>query len=251
MSDTSFVTYLIRVADDQLILAQRLAELTGRAPSLEEELSLANIALDLLGQARTLFARAGELEGKGRDEDQLALLRLEHEYTNALLVEQPNEDFAYVVLRQLFYSAYALPFWTKALNSKDSTLAGAAGQAVKESAYHVRYAREWVIRLGDGTDESHRRCLRALEDLWPYTGELFEDDPVAIEAAAAGWAPRPSAMKDTWRETVEKTLRAATLPVPDAGWMQSGGRQGRHSEHLGHMLCELQYMQRTYPEMSW
>lgn len=251
MSDEHAFRYILRVADDHLILAQRLGEMTGRAPTLEEELSLANVALDLLGQARALFTLAGEIEGLDRTEDQLAFLRLEHEYTNALLVEQPNDDFAYVVVRQLFFSAFAHPYWARASASRHTTLAGIAQQAVKEAAYHVRYAREWVIRLGDGTDESHRRAQTAVDDLWPFTGELFETDPTTADVTARGLAPDPASIRPSWRETVESTLHAATLAVPESKWAQTGGRNGRHSEHLGHLLTELQYMQRTYPGMQW
>ena len=243
--------YLLRVADDHLILAQRLGELTGHAPTLEEELSLANVALDLLGQARTLYTYAGDVEGRGRGEDEIAMLRLESEYVNALLVEQPNDDFAYVMMRQLFFSAHATHFWQSAVSSADRTLAGAAAQGAKESAYHLRYAREWVIRLGDGTEESHRHAVAALTDLWPYTGELFERDETVAQLVDAGVAPDPDRLRPSWQEVIISTLREATLPVPDDNWMQTGGRAGRHTEHLGHLLCALQYMQRTYPEMSW
>ena len=251
MSDTTFLRYLLRVADDHLILAQRLSEMTGKAPSLEEELSLGNVALDLLGQARTLLTRVAELEGRGRTEDDLAMLRLEHEYTNALLVEQPNDDFAYVVVRQLLFSAYAHPFWQRATASHDPVLAGAAGQAVKEAAYHLRYAREWAIRLGDGTDESHRRMKDAVEDLWPYAGELFERDDTTSDVVGRGLAPDPDDVRPIWQQTLLETFAAATLEMPKADVFQTGGRSGRHSEHLGHILCDLQYMQRTYPEMRW
>ena len=246
-----FFRYLLRVADDHLILAQRLGEMTGKAPTLEEELSTANIALDLLGQARTLYARAADLEGRGRTEDDLALLRYEHEYANVLLVEQPNTDFAFVVVRQLFFSAFALPFWQAATATKDDVLRGTAAQAVKESTYHLRYAREWAIRLGDGTDESRRRMAAALEELWPYTGELFERDDVVAGLVEANLAPDPDALHGAWTATVDDTLRQASLSRPASGWNQSGGRIGRHSEHFGHLLTELQYMQRAYPGMTW
>ena len=248
---SAFYRYLLRVADDHLILAQRLSEVTGHGPRLEEELSVANVALDLLGQARTLFTRAAELEGAGRTEDDLALLRLEHEYTNTLLVEQPNDDFGYVVVRQLLFSAYAEPFWRAAVDSKDEVFAGAAQKAVKEATYHLRYAREWVIRLGDGTDESHRRVQTAVDDLWSYAGELFEHDEITAAVVEAGLAPDPALIKPTWDAAVRETLAAATLTAPETQWSQTGGRGGRHSEHLGHLLSQLQYMQRAYPGMSW
>ena len=247
----ALLTYLLRIADDHLILAQRLSEMTGHAPMLEEELSLANIALDLLGQARTLYAYAGEVEGEGRTEDDLAMLRTESAYTNALLVEQPNEDFAYVVVRQLLFSAYAAPFWHAARASTDPTLAGAASAAAKECAYHLRYAREWVIRLGDGTEQSHRRTKAALDDLWSFTGELFERDATVSALVERGIAPDPDALRPAWSKTIAETLHAATLAAPDDPWMRTGGRSGQHSEHLGHLLVSLQYMQRTYPGMQW
>lgn len=246
-----FIRYLLRVADDHLILAQRLSEMTGHAPMLEEELSLANVALDLLGQARLLFARIAELEGQGRTEDELALLRLEHEYTNVLLVEQPNDDFAYVVVRQLLFSAFAEPFWRAAAGSKDQAFAAAAQKAVKESVYHLRYAREWTIRLGDGTDESRHRVTEALVDLWPYAGELFDRDETVVAMVESGLGPDPDALRSDWDRVINETLTAATLPRPDLPWAPGGGRDGRHSEHLGHLLSELQYMQRAYPGMSW
>ncbi len=252
MAESSpFIRYLLRIADDHLILAQRLSEMTGHAPMLEEELSLANVALDLLGQARSLFARAAELEGRGRTEDDLALMRLEHEYTNALLVEQPNDDFAYVVIRQLLFSAFAEPFWRAAADSKDEIFAAAAQKAVKESVYHLRYAREWTIRLGDGTDESRRRVTEALDDLWPYAGELFDRDDTVATVVESGLGPDPDRLRPLWDRTIDETLTAATLARPDAPWAPGGGRDGRHSEHLGHLLSELQYMQRAYPGMSW
>lgn len=251
MSGDMFQRYLLRVGDDHLILAQRLSEMTGKAPTLEEELSLGNVALDLLGQARTLLTRVAQLEGEGRTEDDLAMLRPEHEYTNVLLVEQPNDDFAYVVVRQLLFSAFAYPFWQRATESKDDVFAGAAAQAVKESAYHLRYAREWTIRLGDGTEESHRRVENAVEDLWPFAGELFERDETTAAAVERGLAPDPDEIRPIWHQTVVDTFSAATLTLPTDDWAHSGGRSGRHSEHLGHLLCHLQFMQRTYPGMSW
>ncbi len=245
--------YLLRVADDHLILAQRLSEVTGHAPILEEELSVANVALDLLGQARTIYARIAELEGQGRTEDDLALVRFEHQYVNLLLVEQPNDDFAFVVGRQLLFSAFAYPFWDRATRSSDPVFAGAAAQAVKEAAYHVRYAREWVIRLGDGTATSHEKMQNALAELWPYTEELFERDAVVEAAVAEELGPDPADLRAPWTEVVTQTLRQATLTTPEspANWHQTGGRAGRHSEHLGHLLSELQYMQRAYPGMNW
>lgn len=243
--------YLLRLADDQLILGQRLGEWCGHAPTLEEDLALANIALDLLGQARSLYTHAGEIEGKGRDEDQLAFLRYEREYENALLVEQPNGDFAHTIARQFFYAAFMEPFWREMTKSSDATLAAIAAKAVKEVAYHLRHSAEWVIRLGDGTDESRERMIEALDALYIYTGELFEMDEVTQAVVDAGIGVDVAALKAEWDATVETVLREATLDRPTAAWMQTGGRTGQHTEHLGHILTELQYMQRAYPGMSW
>ena len=244
-------TYLLRLADDHLILGQRLGERCGHAPTLEEDIGLANIGLDLIGQARTLYTYAGEVEGLGRDEDRLAFLRYERDYANALLVEQPNGDFAVTIVRQLLFSAFMLPYWRALQGSSDATLAAIAGKAVREAEYHVRHSAEWVIRLGDGTPESHRRSQEALERLWPYSGELFEMDETTSALAEAGVAPDATALRDGWNATLDRVLAEATLARPKDGWMQTGGRAGRHSEHLGHILSEMQYLQRTYPNASW
>ncbi len=242
--------YLLRIADDHLILGQRVSEWCSRSPTLEEELSFANVALDLLGQSRTLFARVAEVRGD-TNEDEIALARYEHEYLNVKLVEQPNEDFAHAMVRQLLFSGFMLPFWRAAQQSKDETLAGAAGQAVKESAYHVRHAREWVLRLGDGTEESHQRAQDAVDTLWPYRGELFEVDELVARMIEAGVAPDPRALRDEYDRLLASTLEEATLKAPEKDWAQTGGRRGVHSENLGHLLTDLQYMQRTYPNMTW
>ncbi|WP_136657281.1 1,2-phenylacetyl-CoA epoxidase subunit PaaC [Nitratireductor sp. XY-223] len=244
-------TYLLRLADDHLILSQRLGEWAGHAPTLEEDLALTNIALDLIGQARSLYSYAGAVEGQGRDEDQLAFTRPERDYVNALIVEQPNGDFAHTIVRQFFIAAFMVPFWREMEKSGDDQLAAIAAKASKEVAYHLRHASEWVVRLGDGTDESHARMVEALEDLVMYTGELFEKDPVTDAAIEAGFAVDVSALEDEWRQTVEQVLGEAMLALPEVGYMQTGGRDGIHSEHLGHILSELQYMQRTYPGLTW
>ncbi|MEX3009083.1 1,2-phenylacetyl-CoA epoxidase subunit PaaC [Hoeflea sp. TYP-13] len=252
MSDNDVLfTYLLRLADDQLILGQRLGEWCGNAPTLEEDLALTNISLDLIGQARSLYSYAGEVEGKGRDEDQLAFVRYEQDYLNALIAEQPNGDFAHTIVRQFFVSAFMAPFWREMEKSSDNTLAAIAAKASKEVAYHLRHTSEWVVRLGDGTDESHERMVEALEDLVMYTGELFESDGLVKAAIEAGFAVDVASLQDEWKRTVDSVLKEATLELPEAGHMQSGGREGRHTEHLGHILSELQYMQRAYPGMSW
>ncbi|MEM1025986.1 MAG: 1,2-phenylacetyl-CoA epoxidase subunit PaaC [Myxococcota bacterium] len=247
---TAEADYLLRIADDHLILGQRVAEWCGRSPTLEEELSFANVALDLLGQSRVLFARVAEMRGD-TNEDELAFKRYEHEYLNVKLVEQPNEDFAHAVVRQLLFSGFMLPFWREAQESMDQTLAAAAGQAVKESTYHVRHAREWVLRLGDGTEASHERTQEAVDTLWPYRGELFEVDELVQRMMAAGVAPDPAGLRPEYDALMTQTFEEATLTLPEKDWSQTGGRRGIHSENLGHLLTDLQYMQRTYPNMTW
>jgi ring-1,2-phenylacetyl-CoA epoxidase subunit PaaC len=244
--------HTLRLADTALVLGHRLSEWTGQAPMLEEELALANVALDLIGQARSLYAYAAELEGKGRTEDGLAYLRDAPEYRNLLIAEQPNGDFARTVLRQFFVSAFMHPYWRAHMASRDGTLAAVAAKAEKEAAYHLRHAGEWVIRLGDGTDESRRRMEDALEELWPFTGEMFETDESDRVLIDQGLAPDPAALRPQWDALVARVFGEATLPVPRAGaWMQSGGRRGVHSEHLGHMLATMQHLPRAHPGAVW
>lgn len=249
--DNSLFDYVIRLADDHLILGQRLGEWCGEAPTLEEDLALANIALDLIGQARSLYDYAATVEGKGRDEDQLAFLRYERDYRNALIAELPNGDFACTITRQFFVAAFMKPFWHAMLNSKDATLAAIAAKALKEVSYHLRHASEWVIRLGDGTEESHRRMVDALDEMSIYTGELFEMDDLSKRMVEQGIGVDAAGLEREWRTTVETVLSEATLKFPEVSHMQTGGRAGRHTEHLGHILSELQYMQRTYPGLTW
>ena len=251
MSDKALFIYTLRLADTALINGHRLSEWCGRAPVLEEELALANVALDLIGQARTLYAHAGEVEGLGRGEDALAYLRDVASYRNLLMVERPNGDFAVTILRQFLLSAFMHPFWEAMSRSTDATLAGIAAKAVKEVAYHLRHCGEWAVRLGDGTAESHRRIGEALDELWPYTGEFFETDEVERQLIAAGVAVDPQKLRPRFEATLDRVLREATLERPRDGWMQTGGRHGRHSEHLGHVLAELQYLQRAYPGATW
>jgi ring-1,2-phenylacetyl-CoA epoxidase subunit PaaC len=243
--------YALGLADDALILGHRLSEWSGQAPVLEEDIALSNLALDLIGQARLFYARAGEVEGRGRDEDALAYLRDEHEFANLLLTEQPNGDFAATMVRQLFYAAFKHPFYEALTRSQDRQLADIAGKAVKEMAYHVRHAGEWVIRLGDGTEESHRRATAALDDLWMYTGEMFEVDEGVEALVRAGIAVDPAGIRPAWDATVDRVLREATLARPADRWMQSGGRRGRHSEHLGHLLAEMQVLHRAHTGVVW
>lgn len=246
------VPAILEIGDDCLILGHRLSEWCGHAPILEEELALANMGLDLLGQARALYAHAGEIEGKGRSEDDLAFLRREREYRNCLLVERRNGDFAHTMLRQLYFAAFMQPFWREvAANSSDATLAGIAAKAEKEMAYHLRHAGEWVIRMGDGTDESARRMADAVTELHRYTGELFMASPARQQAIASGLLPDPESLRAEWDETIATVFRAAKLELPEIRVMQKGGRDGNHGEDMGHLLAELQFMQRAYPGQTW
>src|SRR3954454_13333135 len=251
VSETPLVLYVLRRADDALILGHRLSEWCGHAPMLEEDMALANMGLDLLGQARELFAYAATVEANGHDEDSFAYLRDVRQYRNLLLVEQPNGDFARTMTRQFFYSVFADLYWRAMMRSTDPTLAAIAAKSEKESAYHVRHSSEWMLRLGDGTDESHRRAQEAIDDLWAYTGEMFEADASERGLIDAGTATDPTTLRPRWLATVANVLREATLTLPKSDWMQQGGRSGRHSEHLGHLLSELQSMQRTFPGVTW
>jgi ring-1,2-phenylacetyl-CoA epoxidase subunit PaaC len=218
---------------------------------LEEDMALANMGLDLLGQARELYSYAAKVEGEGNDEDKFAYLRDVRQYRNLLLLEQPNGDFARTMARQFFYAAFADLYWRAMMKSRDATLAAIAAKSEKESAYHIRHCSEWMVRLGDGTDESHRRAQTAVDDLWAYTGEMFDVDNSERGLIDAGIAVDPAALRQGWLETVSNVLREATLTLPNSDWMQQGGRSGRHSEHLGHLLSELQSMQRTFPGATW
>ena len=251
MSDDPLFIYTLRLADTALINGHRLSEWCGKAPVLEEELALANIALDLIGQARSLYAYAGEVEGKGRGEDALAYLRDVASYRNWLIVERPNGDFAVTILRQLLISAFMHPFWNAMQGSADERLAAISAKAVKEVAYHLRHCGQWTIRLGDGTAESRHRMLDAQGELWSYTGEMFETDDVERALIAAKVAIDPQALRPAFDATLDRVLSEAILPRPRDGWMQTGGRQVRYSEHLGHVLAELQYLQRAYPGATW
>ena len=236
----------VRAGDDALIAAQRLAEWSAAAPELEEDIALSNIALDQLGAARLLLSYAGEVEGAGRDEDALAFLRDDREFRNCLLVELPeHKDFAVTMAKLLFLSVYQHLLYQCLMDSSDERLADIGAKARKESAYHVDHATQWTIRLGDGTDESHRRMQAAVDDLWPYTHELFEP------AVFGSLAPDPSTLRGPWRETVTDVLTVATLTTPEDGWAPSGGRSGRHTEHLSYLLGEMQVLYRAHPGATW
>jgi ring-1,2-phenylacetyl-CoA epoxidase subunit PaaC len=243
--------YLLRLADTALVLGHRLTEWSSRGPTLEEDIALSNIALDLIGQARALYGRAVALGGKGPDEDELVYLRDAHEFLNVQLVERPNGDFAATMARQLCHSAFAVSLWEGLVRSKDRELAGIAAKAGKECAYHLRHSSEWVIRLGDGTRESHERMQRAIDDIWMFTGELFEVDDVDRAMIEVGIAVDASALREGWSEAVGEVLAEATLKGPADEWMISGGRKGAHTEHLGHMLAQMQFLKRAYPEATW
>lgn len=241
----------LRLGDDALVLGHRLSEWSGKAPILEEDIALSNLGLDLIGQARLFYTLAGEIEGKGRDEDQLAFFRDDRDYTNCLLVELPIGDFAFTMGRQLVYAAFMRPYFAALATSADPRIAEIAAKSVKEMTYHLRHSAEWVIRLGDGTQESHARMAAAIEDVWGYTGELFEMDDGERALAAAGIAPDRARIDATWRSTLADVLRQATLSVPAERHMQRGGRQGRHTEHLGHMLAQMQVLARQHPGARW
>lgn len=249
--ETPLLALTLRRADDALVLGHRLSEWSSRAPLLEEDIALANLALDLIGQARLLYDYAAELSARRFCEDDFAFLRDDRQYRNCLLVEQPNGDFAETMVRQLFASAFMHPYWRAMTASQDATLAAIAAKAEKECAYHLRHASQWVIRLGDGTAESHRRSQRAADGLWTYTGELFEADEGERALVEAGIAADPTALRATWLDTVSTVFDEATLVLPAGTWMQTGGRSGRHSEHLGHLLAEMQILPRTYPGARW
>jgi ring-1,2-phenylacetyl-CoA epoxidase subunit PaaC len=249
VADTPLLDAILARADDALVHAHRLSEWCGHAPMLEEDLALANVALDLLGQARSLYQYAAQLEGQGRTEDDLAYLRDAPQFRNLLLLEQPNGDFAHTITRLFLHSAALLPWWTAAMQSRDATLAAIAAKAEKEVAYHVRHSAEWLIRLGDGTEDSHRRTADAVARLWPFTGELFTPDNPDLVAQSI--LPDPAALRPQWDATVTRVLAQATLDRPRDGWMQAGGRRGVHTEHLGHMLAIMQHLQRAYPGATW
>jgi len=250
VAESPLVLFTLRRSDDALILGHRLSEWCGRAPTPEVDMALANMGLDLLGQARSLYAYAAETEGVGHDEDDLAYLRDAPQFRNLLLVEQPNGDFAVTIVRQFLYAAYVDPWWRAMTASRDPMLAAIAAKAEKETAYHLRHAAEWLIRLGDGTDESHRRAQAALDQLWPYVGEMFEPGDEA-DLVASGIAADPAALRPVFDATAESVIDQATLRRPAGAWAQRGGRQGRHSEHLGFLLAEMQHLQRSHPGATW
>jgi ring-1,2-phenylacetyl-CoA epoxidase subunit PaaC len=245
------LSYALRLGDTSLILGQRLGEWVGHAPALEEDLGLANICLDLIGQARLLLSYAAELEGRGRSEDELAFLRDAAEFRNVSLVEQPNGDFGRTLVRQLLVSAFQLELYTRLESSTDASLAQIAAKAVKETRYHFRYSASWVVRLGDGTSESRARVQTALDELWPFTAELFASDSIDESVAAAGIAPRAADLQAGWLARVDAVLAEATLARPRDSSFPWHGKSGVHTEHLGYLLAEMQFLQRAYPGAQW
>lgn len=243
--------YLLRLGDDSLILGHRLSEWCGHGPILEEDIAMTNLSLDLIGQATNIFEYAGKIEGKGRDEDAIAFLRFDKDYKNLLLVERPNGDFGMTMIRQFFFDAYRKPLFERLTKSSDETIAAIAEKSLKETKYHLRHSSEWVIRLGDGTEESHQRIQESLNELWRYTSELFYQDEVDAALIASGVLVDMESLKEEWEKTVHAVLNEATLTIPSNNWKQEGGRKGLHTEHLGYILAELQYMQRAYPNMEW
>jgi ring-1,2-phenylacetyl-CoA epoxidase subunit PaaC len=243
--------YTLRTADDCLVLSHRLAQWSSWAPTLEDDIALTNIALDLLGQARGVYARTAELDGTGRSEDDYAFMRDEREFINCLLVEQENGDFATTIVRQLLCSTYQLALWQALTTSTDEQVAAIASKAVTETTYHRDHATDWTLRLGDGTAESHERMETAITALWPYTAELFESDAVTREASTLCIGPDPESLHPEWHGYVTRVLGDATLVVPESTWKPSGGRQGLHTEPFGYMLAEMQHLHRSFPGVTW
>ncbi|MDM3872496.1 1,2-phenylacetyl-CoA epoxidase subunit PaaC [Porticoccus sp. W117] len=250
-TNTPIVDYTIRLADDSLTLGHRLSEWCSNGPFLEEDIALINVSLDYVGRARMLYAYAAETENQGRSEDDICYLRDTREYRNLLINELPKGDFAFTIVRQFFVDTFNLLFYTELLNSKDSTLAAIAGKSIKETKYHLRRSKDWMVRLGDGTEESHNRCQAAIDELWDYVTEMFDMDELETGLAAQGVAVDRTALREQWQQIVKEVTDEATLTLPDHDIAIRGGRTGIHTEHLGYLLAELQYVQRAYPGNTW
>jgi len=247
----NLIKYILGIADNSLILGQRLGELCGHGPNLETDIALTNISLDLLGQTRNYYQYIAKLQGEDKTEDDIAFMRSEREYLNVLLVEQPNNHFGYVMARQFYFDVFHLLLMENLQHSKDETLTAIAKKAIKEVSYHLRFSSDWVKRLGDGTSESHQKMQEAIDGLWPFTDELFhltEADKAMIEE---GIGVDVTHLKEAYYKKVSEVLTEATLSVPEEKYFQKGGKQGIHTEHMGFILAELQYMQRTYPNLKW
>lgn len=251
MKNENKIQYIYGIADNALILGQRLSELCGHGPNLETDIAMTNMALDLLGQTRSYYQYAAKLSGDGKTEDDIAFLRIERQYRNVLLVEQPNRHFGYVITRQFFYDVFHLLLLEELQNSTDETLAAIAKKGIKEVSYHQRFSSDWIKRLGDGTEESHEKVQEAVDDLWKFTDELFhmtEEDKIALDNEVG---VNTVALKEKYNQIIKEVFEEATITVPETKWFQKGGKQGIHSEHMGYLLSDLQYMQRTYPNMKW
>ncbi|RXJ44548.1 1,2-phenylacetyl-CoA epoxidase subunit PaaC [Gelidibacter gilvus] len=247
----SLYNYILGIADNSLILGQRMGELCGHGPSLETDIACTNISLDLFGQVRSYYQYAAKIAGDGRTEDDIAMLRKEREYVNVLLVEQPNTDFAYTMARHFLFDVYHLLFLTELKKSKDMTLAAIATKCIKEVRYHQRFSSDWIRRLGDGTEESQNRMQAAINDLWTYTDELFHQTEADKAMVSEGIGVDVTKLKEAYYEKVNTILEESTLTIPESKYFQKGGKMGIHTEHMGFLLSELQYMQRTYPNMEW
>lgn len=249
--NNNLYNYILGIADNSLILGQRLGELTGHGPSLETDIACTNISLDLFGQVRSYFQYAAKLANDGRTEDDIAMLRKENEYRNVLLVEQPNTNFAYTIGRQFLFDVYHLAFLTELEKSKDLTLSAIAKKCIKEVRYHERFSSDWVKRLGDGTEESNKKMQESIDDLWTYTDELFHQTEADKAMVLEGIGVDITQLKQAYYAKVTDFLEEATLKVPDSKYFQKGGKEGIHTEHMGYILAELQFMQRAYPNMEW
>jgi len=248
---TAVLEYAIRLGDDATVLGHRICEWCSNAPFLEEDLALSNVALDYIGRARLFYGYAAELAGDGRSEDDFAYMRDEREFSNLLIYELPRGDFAYSIVRQVFVDVYSLAFLTKLQQSSDATLSGIAGKAIKETKYHLRRSKDWILRLGDGTQESHDRTQKAVDALWGYTHEMFELDAIEQQLADAGIGVDSTALKADWLVSIKAILQEATLSLPTEEWAVRGGRSGYHTENLGHLLTEMQFLQRSLPGQEW
>lgn len=251
MKNKNLYNYILGIADNSLILGQRLGELCGHGPSLETDIACTNISLDLFGQVRSYFQYAAKIAGDKRTEDDIAMLRKEREYKNVLLVEQPNTNFAYSIGRQFLFDVYHLEFLAELQKSTDLTLSAIANKCIKEVSYHKRFSSDWVKRLGDGTEESKAKMQEAINDLWTYTDELFHQTEADKAIVTEGFGVDVTKLKETYYKNVNSLLEESTLKIPESKYFQKGGKEGIHTEHLGYILSDLQYMQRTYPNMEW
>lgn len=249
--DNSLIKYLYRLGDNTLILGQRLAEWCSKGPTLEEDVALTNISLDNFGQARTIFTHLSQIENTGKTEDDYAFRRNERQFFNALIVERPNGHFGDTIARSFLFDAFQYYFYSELTKSSNDFLAALAAKSLKEVQYHVRHSGEWVVRLGDGTEESKKKIQESINNLWDYTGDMFDTDEHIDALIKEGVAPDYSLIKENWKNTVSEVLIRATLTIPEDGYMQQGSLEGRHSEYLGHLLGDMQYLPRAYPTATW